>query len=159
MNNIWKGTLLITSILLLDQFSKGIIQKVFLLGQEKVLVHNLVSIVYVQNSATALKAFEHWDLKTKNMFLLFFSLLLILWAIRRFVFLRKEYLRSLPYVFVIAGLLGNLIDRLLYGHIVSFIKVAHWVLNFSDISIILAITFSIFNMYYFFRKKNVPRTF
>ena len=159
MNNLWKGTLLITFILLLDQFSKGAVQKIFLLGEEKVFVPNLLSIVYIQNSATAWGVLDHWDMKTKNMFLFSFSLLIFLWAMRRLIMLRKEYIKILPYIFVISGLFGNLMDRFLYGHVVSFIKVAHWIFNFADISIMLAIILSIFNIFYFLRKKSVSRTF
>ena len=159
MNNIWRWTLLITSILLLDQFSKGIVQKIFLLGEEKVFVPKFVSIAYIQSSATALGFLNHWDAKTKNMFLLCLYLLITLWGMRRLIILRKEYLRGLPYVFVISGLFGNLIDRLLYGHVVSFIKIIDWAFNFSDVAIMLAIVLSIFNMCYFFGKENVSRTF
>ena len=159
MKNIWRSTLLIVSIFLLDQFSKGVVQKIFLLGEEKVLIPNLVSIAYIQSSATALGVLNQWDVKTKNMFLLCFSLLIILWGMRRLIILRKEYLRGLPYVLVISGLFGNSMDRLLYGHVVSFIKVADWAFNFSDISIILAIALLIFNMFYFFGKERVPGTF
>ena len=158
MNNIWKGTLLTMTILLLDQFSKGVVQKTFLLGEEKIFFPKFISIIYVQSSATAWGVFDHWDMKTKNMFLLSFSLLILLWAIRRLIILRREYIKILPYIFVISGLFGNMMDRLLYGHVVSFIKVAPWVFNFSDISIALAIILSIFNICYFSGKASVSRT-
>ena len=154
MNNIWKNTLLITSIILLDQFSKGFIQKIFLSGEEKILIPKFMSIIYVQDSSMALGLGDHWNLKTRNIFLNSFSLLILMWATFRITILRGKYLKSLPYVLVVSGLIGNLVDRLLYGHVVSFIKIGSWIFNFSDISILLAIILSIFNMIYFSGKKS-----
>ena len=155
MNNIWKGTLLMTFIILLDQFSKGAIQKIFLPGEESVLVPGLLGIAYVQDATTSLGFFSHWDMKMRNMFLIVFSLLVVMWAIRRLIMLRGDFFSILPYILVVCGLLGNALDRLLYGYVVSFIKISAWVFNFSDISIMAAIILSVFNMYRFFRKKNV----
>ena len=155
MKNIWKGTLIIAFTLLLDQLSKGVVQKMLLPGEEQVFIPKFMSIIYIQDSATTLGFLSHWDMKLRNMFLILFSLLIVMWAIRRLIMLRGDFFRVLPYILVVAGLFGNLMDRLLYGYVVSFIKVSGWVFNFSDISIMLAILLSIFNMYYLFREKNV----
>ena len=143
-----------TFVLLLDQFSKGVVQKIFLVGEEKVIVPKFISIVYVQDSAAALGFFAHWDRETRHKFLISFSLLVVLWAIRRLVMFRRDCFKVLPYVFVISGLLGNSMDRLLHGHVVSFIKVSSWVFNVADGSILLAVLLSLFNICHFFGKKS-----
>ena len=155
MNNIWKGTLIMVFIFLSDQFSKGVVQEILLPGEEKVLIPGFMGIVHIRDSDAALGSFAHWNVETKNAFLISFSLLIVLWAVRRLIMFRKDYFKILPYIFVVSGLLGNLVDRLLYGHVVSFIKISPWVFNVADISIIAAIIVSVFNIYDFFRKKYV----
>ena len=137
-----------TFAVILDQISKGTIQKMLLLGDERVLIPNLIKIVHVQNSATALGFVD-------NKTITIFSLLILLWALRRLIILRKSsWLKILPYVLIISGLSGNTIDRLIYGHVVSFFQVSSWIFNFSDILIAAALFLSLFNISQFFWNRN-----
>lgn len=39
---------------------------------------------------------------------------------------RRDWKTALPYALVIGGALGNVIDRLLHGHVIDFIQVYYW---------------------------------
>ncbi|HEY0662439.1 MAG TPA: signal peptidase II [Lysobacter sp.] len=39
---------------------------------------------------------------------------------------RRDWKTALPYALVIGGALGNVIDRVLHGHVIDFIQVYYW---------------------------------
>ncbi len=53
-------------------------------------------------------------------------------------------------LFMIAGLIGNLIDRLIYGFVIDFINIQVTVFNFADASITIGALFIILEL---FRRK------
>lgn len=57
---------------------------------------------------------------------------------------KKDKILSTSFLFIIAGLLGNLIDRIFYGFVIDFIKlpsskITLTAFNISDISIVIGI--------------------
>ena len=137
-----------TFTILLDQISKGAVQKILVEGEGRVLIPNFLKIVHIQSPATALGF-------VGNGTITILSLLILLWALRRLIILQKsDPLQALPYVLLIAGLAGNSMDRILYGHVVSFIQIFSWVFNFSDMLIVAALILSLFNIGRFFLNKN-----
>jgi signal peptidase II len=59
----------------------------------------------------------------------------ILWIMRRRV---SSLTERLGLAMALSGALGNLIDRLVRGYVVDFVKVPHWpVFNVADIAIVL----------------------
>ena len=55
---------------------------------------------------------------------------------------------------ILAGALGNLIDRILWGHVIDFLDFRIWpVFNIADSSISVGVTLIILFQKYFFRKN------
>ena len=102
---------LITIILLitfLDLFTKF-----FFKGKNLILIPKILYISYSQNPGILFGLFS-------NNFLVTVILPLIIIIIFIYYFIKQKTL-LIPIAFIIAGLLGNLIDRLIHGFVIDFI--------------------------------------
>lgn len=88
-------------VLLLDQLSKFVVRKYF---------------NYTTNTGAAFGI-----LQNQNIFLTVVSVI----ALVVFFYFAKDY-DILPIGLLIGGTLGNLTDRLLYGHVIDFINLGFW---------------------------------
>ena len=88
------------------------------------------------------------------------SLFLIIYLIKA---PRKATLLSLGLAMVLGGALGNLIDRLLHGHVIDFIHVHYadaWhypIFNIADIGISLGVLLIVIDMLFLEKKREMPR--
>ncbi len=88
------------------------------------------------------------------------SLFLIIYLIKA---PRKATLLSLGLAMVLGGALGNLIDRLLHGHVIDFIHVHYadvWhypIFNIADIGISLGVLLIIIDMLFLEKKREMPQ--
>ena len=91
---------------------------------------------------------------------LLMSLVLILYLIKA---PRKATLLSLGLALVLGGAVGNLIDRLLHGHVIDFIHVHYadaWhypIFNIADIGISLGVLLIVIDMLFLEKKREMPR--
>ncbi|MFZ4712829.1 MAG: signal peptidase II [Bacteriovoracaceae bacterium] len=122
MNRIWKLTLVIVAIVLIDQFSKLYIQSQMYVGESHSVISGFFSITYVRNPGAAFGLLAQApDVIRKPLFLLLplvasFWLAYLIWTSR------KQYLlMSTIYSLILAGAVGNLIDRFYLGYVVDFI--------------------------------------
>jgi signal peptidase II len=98
----------------------------------------------------------------------FFSGLALLMSLFLIIYLlkapRKATLLSLGLAMVLGGALGNLIDRLLHGHVIDFIHVHYadvWhypIFNIADIGISLGVVLIVIDMLFLEKKREVPRS-
>ena len=98
----------------------------------------------------------------------FFSGLALLMSLFLIIYLlkapRKATLLSLGLAMVLGGALGNLIDRLLHGHVIDFIHVHYadvWhypIFNIADIGISLGVVLIVIDMLFLERKREMPRS-
>ncbi len=112
-------------LLLVDQVSKFVMEAVLIDKDSILLLPNILEFRYSQNTGMAFSLFaDHYLILTICVSI--FILGLIVYSIVQ---------RSLPWalVFIIAGGLGNLVDRFIHGYVIDFI-------NF------LFIDFAIFNV-------------
>lgn len=92
---------------------------------------------------------------------LLMSLVLILYLIKA---PRKATLLSLGLALVLGGAVGNLIDRLLHGHVIDFIHVHYadaWhypIFNIADIGISLGVLLIVIDMLFLEKKREMPRS-
>ena len=140
MNTIWKYTLLIVFIVLVDQLSKGAAQALFSMADKTTLSESLM-LTYKKNVGQA-----------PNSFLIGFSFLIIIWSFYRMVIKgRKKFFYGLPYALVFAGFVGNLLDRLLFGYVVNIIRFGGIrgfnTFNLADICIVSAVFLLVFNIF------------
>lgn len=56
----------------------------------------------------------------------------------------NNYLPKISFTLILAGLMGNLIDRVFYGGVIDFIDLRFWpIFNFADTIIVIGVTYSI----------------
>ena len=98
----------------------------------------------------------------------FFSGLALLMSLVLIVYLikapRKATLLSFGLALVLGGAVGNLIDRLLHGHVIDFIHVHYadvWhypIFNIADIGISIGVLLIIIDMLFLEKKREMPRS-
>jgi signal peptidase II len=77
---------------------------------------------------------------------------------------RKATLLSFGLALVLGGALGNLIDRLLHGHVIDFIHVHYadaWhypIFNIADIGISIGVLLIVIDMLFLEKKREMPRS-
>jgi signal peptidase II len=120
MDRIWKMSLLIVGIILLDQFSKGAIQTDFKLGEVVPVIPGFFNLTYVKNPGIAFGmggALPDWvrlvGFKVIPVFACFWFAWLI-WDTRH-----KSFLQCLTFSMILAGAVGNLIDRISMDYVVD----------------------------------------
>lgn len=77
---------------------------------------------------------------------------------------RKATLLSFGLALVLGGAVGNLIDRLLHGHVIDFIHVHYadvWhypIFNIADMAIMLGVAMIVIDMLFLEKKREMPRS-
>ncbi|GAB6100706.1 signal peptidase II [Halanaerocella petrolearia] len=138
MNGVGKMTILITFLitLVLDQVTKYMIVKEFILYQSMPIIENIFHLTYVQNRGAAFGI-----LQGRVSFFIIVTLLLIAVLI---YFLRElpldNFLNCFALGLAIAGAIGNLIDRVRLGYVIDFFDFRVWpVFNIADSAIVVAV--------------------
>lgn len=103
--------------LIVDIVVKLIIENILVLNNSIKIIDNFFYLTYVRNIGAA------WSiLSGKVNFLIIFSLIIIIFL---FIYLykKKEYskLEELGYSLLLAGAIGNLIDRIFYGYVIDYL--------------------------------------
>lgn len=126
--------------LLLDQISKLLITNNLVINETYIVINNFFNITLVHNDGAA------WSILSGNRLLLIiisFIALLIIY----FLFIRNKKLTKLEtiiYGMLIGGIIGNLIDRILYGYVIDFFDFKLFsynypVFNIADCCIVIAV--------------------
>ncbi|MEO5933915.1 MAG: signal peptidase II [Duganella sp.] len=117
----WLGIAFI--IILLDQLSKITITRMFQLGEEK-FITSFFNLVLAYNKGAAFSFLQHsggWQRY-------FFTAIGIAAAVYIIILLKKhggQRMFSWALSLILGGAIGNVIDRLMYGHVVDFLDF-HW---------------------------------
>ena len=117
----WLGVAL--AVILLDQLTKTLILGTFHLGDSRT-VAPMLNIVRVHNSGAAFSflagasGWQRWFFVVLGIA----AALFIGWLLARHA---TQRLFCLALALILGGALGNVIDRLLHGHVVDFIQVHH----------------------------------
>jgi len=144
-----KSILLISSIsiliVILDQITKSLIRKYLSLHQSIPLINNILHFTYIQNTGAGFGI-----LKQQNIFLIFISLIIIGTILFYFDRIIKEKAIHIPIALILGGAIGNLIDRILIGHVIDFIDFRIWpAFNVADSAITIG---AVWLMFYFWKK-------
>ena len=110
-----KILLIIISIFLLDRFTKVLVINNLTLGESLSVIDGFFNITYVNNHGAAFGILDG-----KVIFIVIVSVLIFAYLIYE---IRKDShskLITTSISFVIGGLLGNLFDRVVYGHVIDF---------------------------------------
>ncbi len=161
MNRIFKLSLMIATLILVDQFSKVLIEQYYLLGESTPIIKGFFSLTYVRNTGAAFGfGAAAPDSIRKFLFLLIpvlvcFYLIYLIWKTRK-----DAMLLSLAYSLILAGAIGNLIDRFWLGYVVDFFhfyfRDYHYpAFNVADSCITIGAAFLIFDFFMEIRNKKV----
>ena len=145
--------LILAAFLLLDQFTKYL-AIVKLKGQKAiVLIDGALELQYLENRGSAFGMFQN-----QKLFLVVVSCLFM--AILTFILLRlpthKKYvILHIALTSIVAGGIGNLIDRLRFDYVVdfiSFILINYPIFNVADIFVVVG-TIGLFLLFLFYYKE------
>jgi len=131
-------------VILLDQLTKIIIKNTLTLNQSIPIIKNIFHLTYITNTGSAFGLLKGWQLP-----LIFLSI-----AVIGFIFYYydkiNEKLLQLFTGFILGATIGNLIDRIIWGHVIDFLDFRIWpVFNIADSFITISVIFLIF---YFWKK-------
>ena len=122
--------------LIIDQFIKFLVTYNMKLGSIITIIPNFFEIYYLQNKGAAFSSFQgmRYVLILVSLIILFGMLI----HIKNTNITKKVEIISLG--FIMGGLIGNLIDRILYGYVIDYLSFTFFgysfaVFNFADILI------------------------
>ncbi|MFP4472363.1 MAG: signal peptidase II [Candidatus Omnitrophota bacterium] len=126
----------VTLIVFLDRVSKWFVTDVFSPGESLPIIRNIMHITLVHNTGIAFGLFKDQGV----VFIIIPVIAIILLIYNIYYYNRHEEKISELYIFafslILAGAIGNLIDRIVYGYVVDFIDLRVWpVFNIADSAI------------------------
>ena len=123
--------------LFIDQLTKGLIN-IYMNVNESIKIFDFLSLTYVHNTGAAFSMLSgaRW---------LFIILGIIALNIIYIFFIRDKNLSNfeiVTYALLLSGIIGNLIDRILYGYVIDFIDVTIFdfaIFNLADSFIVISV--------------------
>ncbi len=145
-------------IILLDQATKLRVKHVMQIGESISVIGDFFRLTFVTNDGGAF-SFSIGDGSFNRIFFIivpFLALFLIFYLIRK----SENRLTVIAYLMVIGGAVGNLIDRVAYGHVIDFLDfdffdfiIHRWpVFNIADSAITIAIVLLIIDLIFFHKQ-------
>ena len=125
--------LLFGSIWVLDRISKTWVTKTLPLWSSRPLLGEMVYLTHARNTGAAFGLLHG---RTAVLSLVSVILLLVLFLYRRYFF-NIGLWGKIGLTLIIAGAVGNLFDRLVFGYVIDFIDLVFWpVFNIADSAIV-----------------------
>ena len=133
-------------LIIMDQMIKIFVSNSLKLYESIIVIKNIFYITYVQNKGAA------WSILTGNRFLLIGIAIIALFMIFIF-FIKGNKLSKLEVIFyslLIGGIVGNLIDRAIYGYVIDYLDFNIFgynfpIFNFADICIVISVVLILIN--------------
>jgi len=138
------------SIIVLDQLTKIIVDRTMPLHHSIPIVDGFFSLTYVRNTGAAFGIFAGSHEVFRLPFLIGVSILAIGFILVMLKRLRDDATGLVTALtFILAGAIGNLIDRVLHGEVIDFLDVYysnyHWpAFNLADSFITVGVTITLF---------------
>jgi signal peptidase II len=113
-------------------------------GRVVSVVPSVLELRYTRNHDVAFNALSQWDLPHKGAILLAVTIAVTALTIGMWIRHRRQSetwnLGDAGYALVVAGALGNVLDRLVRGYVVDFIHLTHWpIFNVADACVVLGL--------------------
>jgi signal peptidase II len=142
----------------LDQFTKQLVESVFSL-YESVAVMPFINLTLVYNRGAAFSFLSDqggWQRWFFVVLAIAVTIVLISWMRR---LSRHERLVAIALSLIIGGAVGNLIDRIIYGHVIDFVDLYygqyHWpAFNVADSAIVLGVALMLFDLIFGEREQS-----
>ncbi|MDD5255614.1 MAG: signal peptidase II [Candidatus Omnitrophica bacterium] len=139
----------VASLLFLDQLTKYLAIHHLPLNQPQPLVNGVVYLTLVYNRGAAFGILKNYTL----VFVLA-SLFAVVLIVRQLHDRSHSRLYAASLVLILSGALGNLIDRLLRGHVIDFLDFRVWpVFNVADSAITIGTAFLAYSLIFHGRNK------
>lgn len=122
MNRIWKFSLMISVLVILDQVTKGVVQSKFYVGETLPIIDGFFNLTYVRNPGAAFGFLAGAHKNIREVLFLYIPVLACFWLIWLIWTERhKSLILGLSYSLILAGAMGNLIDRFSMRYVVDFL--------------------------------------
>ncbi|WP_408098261.1 signal peptidase II [Peredibacter sp. HCB2-198] len=122
MARFWALCLLMATLIIVDQLTKGAIQTNLFYGQSIPVIDGLFSIAYVKNTGAAFGFGAGGPEWFRQVFFLALPVIFCGWIFYLMIkTIKGAFFISLAYALIIAGAVGNLIDRFSLGYVVDFL--------------------------------------
>lgn len=122
MARFWSLSLLMSALIIIDQLTKGAIESNLYYGQSIPVIKDFFSITYVKNTGAAFGFGADGPLWFRQIFFLGLPVIFCFWIFYLLIkTLKGPFYVSLAYALIIAGAVGNLIDRFNLGYVVDFL--------------------------------------
>ncbi len=142
---MYKKLIIFGSIfLLLDQISKGLIN-IFMNVNDSIKIFNFLNLTYVHNTGAAFSMLS-------GARYLFIILAIVALNIIYIFFIKDKNLNNyeiITYALLLSGIIGNLIDRILYGYVIDFIDITIFnfaIFNLADSFIVISVILLLLGM-------------
>lgn len=133
---------LITLIVVIggDQFTKHLISSSMQLGQSQKIIDNFFYFTYAHNTGVA------WGMLAGHLWL--FIIVALISAVLMIIFFKRtrkeEILTRFGLVLTFAGMIGNLVDRIVLGYVRDFIDVIIFnynfpIFNIADVAVVIGV--------------------
>jgi len=142
---------IIAIVIVLDQLTKYLIQANFDLNTTVSLIDGIFHITYIHNSGAAFSLFEN-----KTGFLIAMQVIVISIVLVYLVKKQKKehWCLLLSLSLIVAGGMGNLIDRAAKGYVVDFLDFRIWpIFNVADISVCVGCGLLVLYMFFIEPKR------
>lgn len=119
-------------IIIIDQALKILVHRFMTLGQSVPLLKGILSLTYVRNTGAAFSLFVGF-----SPYLVAVGLLVVAVVIYfHHTLSAKKPIVHIALAFILAGSVGNLLDRVFRGYVIDYLDLGFWpVFNFADIMI------------------------
>ena len=120
----------------LDQLIKFVVKNNVEINDSIPIVKNALHITYITNTGSAFGLF-----KDLNLLFIFISIAIMIFIVYYLKNAKSENkIESAFFGLLFGGIIGNLIDRLIYGHVIDFIDFRIWpVFNLADSFITISV--------------------
>ncbi len=126
---------IVFSVVLLDRVTKIFFSNALSLGESIPVVRNIFHFTLVQNTGIAFGLFKNQGI----VFIIVPVIAIALIAFNIYYYRNNEYVGRaylIGFSLILAGAIGNLIDRIAFGHVIDFIDFRVWpVFNIADSAI------------------------
>ena len=138
----------ISALVFIDQFSKTIITTYFDLNESIVVIKNFFNLTYVQNEGAGFSIMQG----ARTTFLILTPICLALFIYLLLKSKKNNHLERISLVLLIAGTIGNFIDRIKLEYVIDFLDfiIFGWdfpVFNFADICLTIGAFFFIIALF------------
>lgn len=144
--------IIIAIVIAFDQLTKYLIQANFELNSTIPLIDGIFHITYIHNSGAAFSLFQN-----KTGFLIAMQLIVISIVVIYLVKKQKKehWCLLLSLSLIVAGGVGNLIDRAMNGYVVDFLDFRFWpIFNVADISVCVGCGLLVLYMFFIEPKRS-----